>query len=816
MSAPNQGRAMPGRLHRQFKAKRLARAIHLACASLPVALLAYSAVPACAAEPAGAAIRAYNIPAGSLSSVLSRFATESGILLSVDGNLTAGKTSPGLQGNYAIRDGFEKLLTGTGLTVTQSAAGYGLARSAAAAGEAGSLPQVAIVGQREAVAGYVARNTSTATKSDTPIRDIPQTVSVITHDSIRDQAMQSMADAMRYVPGIGMANGEGNRDSPIIRGNNASSGDFYIDGIRDDVEYYRDLYNTDRVEALTGPNAMIFGRGGSGGVINRVTKKADWSNSKELSVTYGSYNNRRVTADIDHAVNDDVAVRVAAMYENSDGYQKNFNLERLGINPTVSIKAGPDTLITLGYEHYQDDRVADRGIPSLRGRPYDTDVSTFFGDPRADRRPISLKTDSVNAIISHDFGAGVKLTNQTRFMAYDKFYQNYNAGAVNLTTGAVPVTAYNNHQWRRNLFNQTDLNFDLSTGDIKHRMLVGMELGQQNTDYFRTTGVFANGTTTGSVNLANPSANLPVNYVLGASASDRDATSNANIFGLYVQDQMELSKQFQIIGGVRFDRFSLDYHNRNRAVIAGGDLSSSDNLVSPRLGFVFKPVEAVSLYANYSVAYFPRGGDQLSSLSNVNQGLKPEKFTNYEVGAKWEIRPDLLGTVALYRLKRNNVAVTNPLTGIADQLTDGQKTDGVELGLSGYVSSQWSIKGGYAYQDSKLTATTSGTAQNGAVAAMVPKHTFSLWNRYDFTPQWGAALGIIHVADQFASTSNLVKLPSYTRYDGAVYFVLNKDTQIQLNIENITDKKYWTNANGDNNITPGAPRLVRLGLTTRF
>ncbi|WP_158035422.1 TonB-dependent siderophore receptor [Herbaspirillum camelliae] len=808
---------LTGRLSRQLKAKRLAIAIHVAFSALPVAALMTAASPLRAAEPAGANVRSYNIPAASLSSVISRFATESGILLSVDSNLTAGKTSAGLQGSYSVQSGFDKLLSGSGLTVTQSGSGYGLARVASdAATDSNSLPQVAVVGQRDAVVGYVAHSTTTATKSDTPIRDIPQTVSVVTRDTIRDQAMQSMADAIRYVPGIGMANGEGNRDSPIIRGNNASSGDFYIDGIRDDVEYYRDLYNADRVEALTGPNAMIFGRGGSGGVINRVTKKADWSNNKELSVTYGSYNNRRVTADIDHALNDDVAVRVAAMYENSDGYQKNFNLERFGINPTVSIKASPDTLITLGYEHYQDDRVADRGVPSLRGVPYDTDFSTFFGDPRADRRPVSLKTDSFSAIISHNFGGGAKLTNQTRFMAYDKFYQNYNAGAVNLTTGAVPITAYNNHQWRRNLFNQTDLNFDLQTGDIKHRMLVGMEIGQQNTDYFRTTGIFANGSTTTNVNLANPSANLPVSYILGASTADRDATSNANLFGLYIQDQMELSKQFQIIGGVRFDRFTLDYHNRNRAVIAGGDLSSSDNLVSPRLGFVFKPIEAISLYANYSVAYFPRGGDQLSSLSNVNQGLKPEKFTNYEVGAKWEIRPDLLGTVALYRLKRTNVAVTNPLTGIADQLTDGQKTDGIEFGLNGYITSQWSIKGGYAYQDSKLTATTSGTAQNGAVAAMVPKQTFSLWNRYDFTPQWGAALGIIHVADQYASTSNLVKLPSYTRYDGAVYFVLNKDTQIQLNVENITDKKYWTNANGDNNITPGAPRLVKLGLTTKF
>jgi catecholate siderophore receptor len=196
--------------------------------------------------------------------------------------------------------------------------------------------------------------------------------------------------------------------------------------------------------------------------------------------------------------------------------------------------------------------------------------------------------------------------------------------------------------------------------------------------------------------------------------------------------------------------------------------------------------------------------------------LKPEKFINYEIGGKLEINPDLLATLAVYRLKRNNVAVTNPITGIADRLVDGQRTNGVELGINGKLTSAWSINGGYAHQDAKLLATASATALNGAIVGMVPKNTISLWNRYDFLPQFGAGLGVSRRSDMFASTSNTVVLPSYTRVDAALFYTVNANYKLQVNVENLTDKKYYQYANGDNNITPGSPRAYRVSLHANF
>jgi catecholate siderophore receptor len=684
-----------------------------------------------------------------------------------------------------------------------------------------TLPSVTVTGHSDADA-YLVKRTTAGTKTDTAIRDLPQTVTVINQALIKDLSMQSMADVVRYVPGIGMANGEGNRDSPIFRGSASASGDFYIDGVRDDVEYYRDLYNVEQVEALTGPNAMIFGRGGSGGVINRATKQANFGAPvRAADLTLGSQQKRRLTVDVGQAINDTVALRVTGLVEDSEGYQRNATLKRSGINPTVAIRPNKDTRVVLGYEHFEDKRATDRGVPSLNGRPLDLPVDAFFGDANPGTRPTRVDSDALSSLIDYDFGNGMHLSNKTRYTDYDKFYQNYNAGALNTRTNMVPISAYNNHQWRKNLFNQTDLTFDLQTGAFKHKILTGLELGKQDTDYLRLTGLFAGNAASVNVPLASPDGALPVNYVLGGSASDRDGSSSAKIAGVYIQDQIELSPQGQLIAGLRYDSFKLDYHNNVaggvRALPAGpADFSSDDNLVSPRLGLVFKPVPAATLYANYSVASFPRGGDQLSSLNSINQGLKPEKFINYEIGGKLEINPDLLATLSVYRLKRNNVAVTNPATGIADRLVDGQRTNGVELGINGKITSAWSINGGYAHQDAKLLATASATALNGAIVGMVPKNTISLWNRYDFLPSLGAGLGVSRRSDMFASTSNTVVLPSYTRVDAALFYTVNANYKLQVNVENLTDKKYYQYANGDNNITPGSPRAYRVSLHANF
>ncbi len=684
------------------------------------------------------------------------------------------------------------------------ASGAALAQSAPET----TLQEVKVIGTAEA--NYNVKSSSTATKTDTLLRDTPQSITVITKELMADQNMQNLADVVRYVPGIVTAQGEGNRDTAVFRGNSSTS-DFYVDGLKDDVQYYRDFYNIDAVEALKGSNAMIFGRGGSGGVINRVTKQAGWAPVHEASITLGSWDSRRGTVDYGLVVNDKLAVRVNGMVEKSNTYRDGVTIERAGINPTMAIRAGKNTSVVLGYERFQDDRVADRGVPSLNGRPYQTDPSQYFGNPELS--PVSVRMDAFNATVDHDFGNGVTLRNRTRWADYDKFYQNvFPNGPANGTrpseVGTVGLGAYNQATERTNLFNQTDLYFSLNTGSIKHQLVAGVELGRQETDNLRQSG------TTGRAPLGNPRLTVPVTFA--TVGSDANNHGVATVASVYMQDQVEFNKQWQLIAGVRYDRFNVDFENKATAVPTR--IEVRDTPVSPRVGLVYKPFEALSVYGSYSIAYVPRAGEQLGSLNPRVSAFDPEEFTNMEIGAKWDLRPDLALTAAVYKLDRTNVAITSPTDINASILVDGQRTKGVELGLSGKVTPQWSMMGGYAYQDAKLANATNAFDKtlNGATLAMVPEHTFSLWNRYDLDSQWAAGLGLSYRDSIYASVNNLVSLPAYTRVDVALFYKLNKNYKLQANVENLLNKAYYASAHSNDNITPGSPRAVRVTLHASF
>lgn len=654
--------------------------------------------------------------------------------------------------------------------------------------------------------GYQAKTNTTAVKTDTALIDLPQSLTVITPELIKDQNMQSIADTIRYVPGVGISQGEGNRDTPIFRGNSSTS-DMYVDGVRDDVQYYRDLYNVERVDVLKGPNAMVFGRGGSGGLINRATKVADWSNTHEMNVQFGSFDKYRLTGDFDHAINQDVAVRLTSMWESSRSYREGFEAGRWGINPTVSWRPSDQTKVTLGYERYEDNRVADRGITSYMGRPVKTSPATFFGDP--DRSPTVATVDSFNAVVDHDFGGGVTIRNRTRYAIYDKFYQNIYPGAFDPADGKVAISAYNDATQRENFFNQTDLNFSLDTGPFKHKFLTGMEFGRQETDNFRNTGDFT--ATSDKVALSNP--------IYKGNVVFKESTNNhgvATIAAGYVQDQIELSKHWQAILGLRYDRFEVDFkNNRNGQMFA-----TADDLVSPRGGLIFKPFgDNFSLYTNYSIAYVPRAGDQLASLSLSTQALKPEEFRNYEIGAKWDITPEMSTTLAFFQLDRLNALANGPNNSAVSFLVDGQRTRGIELGFSGNFTDDWKVIGGYAYQNAEITkniVSGSSTAYAGATLAQVPEHTFSLWNRYDITPKWGVGLGSVYRSKMYAAVDNTVTLPGFLRFDAAVYYKIDKNIQLQVNIENLLDKQYYASAHNNNNITPGSPIAANAGITMKF
>ncbi|MGH8203875.1 MAG: TonB-dependent receptor [Steroidobacteraceae bacterium] len=670
------------------------------------------------------------------------------------------------------------------------------------------LPKVTVIGEHESE-GYLVENSRTATKTDTPLLDVPQAVSVVTRDLIQDQAMQSLADVARYVPGAGMAQGEGNRDTIILRGNSSTS-DFFLDGVRDDVEYYRDLYNIDRVEVLKGPNAMIFGRGGAGGVVNRVSRQANWVPVREVSLLGGSWENMRATFDTGDAVSESLALRVTGLYEDSESYRDGFQLERKAVNPTAAFAVGDATVIRLSYEYYDYDRVADRGIPSLTDndsatadRPFRTDASTVFGDPG--NSPTFATVNQGSVTIDHAFNDDVRLRNRTLYADYDKFYQNIFAGGPVDATGEVPLSAYNNQQLRENFFNQTDLTFTAATGSIGHEFLVGMELGEQTTDNFRNTGFFNGTSETILVPASDPTVSVPVTFA--QDADDADNHGRATIAALYVQDQLRLSEKWLAVLGLRYDSFDMDFSNHR----TGDRFETSDDLLSPRGGLIYKPAEDVSIYASYSMTYVPRAGSQLTSLNVDNAALDPEEFENVEIGAKWDLGPSLALTAALFQLDRKNVVIPDPNDPGVSILVDGQRTEGFEFGLSGQVNDAWSIQGGYAYQDGHLTEQLGGNR-----LAQLPKHAASLWNRYEFSESWGIGLGIVYQDEMFAAADNAVTLPDFTRVDAGVFYAPTERLRMQLNVENLFDEDYYPNAHNNNNITPGSPTAVRLGVTASF
>ena len=652
---------------------------------------------------------------------------------------------------------------------------------------------------------YMSDSVSSATKTLTSLRDIPQSLSVVGRRQLNDQMLTTIGDVVRYQPGITAHQGENNRDQIIIRGQ-SSSADFFVNGVRDDVQYLRDTYNLESVEVIRGPNALVFGRGGGGGVLNRVTKEASFAPSREITVQGGSFGDFRAAADINQPINDKFAFRVNGLAERSNSFRDFVKFRRYGIAPTFTFTPSNDTRLTFAYEFFRDQRTADRGITSFQSKPADVPISTYYGNP--DDSEVNADVHLVSGTFEKQIG-DLNIRNRTMYGDYDRFYQNYVPGAVNTAGTLVSISAYNNATRRKNLFSQTDLSYAFETGRLKHRLLGGFELGRQRTTNFRNSGFFNNTATSILVDFNDPTTDVPVTF--RQAVSDADNRLRLNVGAAYLQDQVEVSRYLQIIGGLRFDYFDLRYHNNRN----NEDLRRIDRLVSPRLGVVVKPLAQLSIYGSYSVSYLPSSGDQFASLTNITQQLEPEEFRNYEVGVKWDIRHNISLTSALYRLDRTNTRSTDPNDPSRIVQTGSQRTNGFEFGLNGNITRAWSVTGGYSYQDAFITSTTAA-APVGRQVAQVPHHTFSIWNKYQFLRKLSVGLGIINRSDMFAAIDNTVVLAGYTRADAAVYYSFNETWRMQANFENLFNTRYYLNADSNTNISPGSPRALRVGLTARF
>lgn len=650
--------------------------------------------------------------------------------------------------------------------------------------------------------------TRTATRTETELKDLPQSISVITERQIEDQAARSIADILRNVPGATIGQGEGHRDQLTLRGNN-STADFFIDGLRDDIQYYRPLYNLQRVEVLRGSNAMVFGRGGGGGIVNRVTKVPLFEQFGGASAGVNSFGAWHLDADLNQPLAENVAARVNAVYENFDTFRDVYEGRLVAANPSLRALLGPDTGIIVAYEYIDDERVVDRGIPSLAGRPLRGFQDTFFGLPGVNE--LGFEAHFVRASLEHRFTPELTLNSRLLYADYDKFYRNaFPATAVTAGPGGAPqvgIEAYFDAFQRENLFSQNDLVWTVATGPAAHTILAGFEYGRQDTGNQRLNGFFGDGARRTFVPLADPIAIPPIDFRPGPG--QRGTVSEADIIALYLQDQIEFGR-FELIAGLRYDRFDLSVDD----LVAGRSFARVDDLWSPRAGLVYHPVEQVSLYASYGRSFLPQSGEQFNSLDVTASTLKPERFQNYEVGAKWEPREGFLLSVAAYQLDRTNTRAAGPSPGTIVQ-TGRQRSRGIELEAVGELRPGWQLAASYALQEAEIRSTTSA-APAGRDVQQVPENQASLWTRYDFNPSVGIGLGVYHQGDSFASISNKVVLPSFTRVDAAMFFRIAPRVEAQVNIENLLDETYFPTAHNDNNIAPGAPINARATVRLQF
>ena len=686
------------------------------------------------------------------------------------------------------------LLLGTALAASPALADSADSADAAAQPERTYLPaEIVVSGKRE---GYGNEDGSTATKTPTPLIDVPQGVSFITEDQLEDQSIRQLNEALRYVPGVSMESGEGHRDEVFIRGQE-STADFYIDGLRDDAQYYRSLYNIERVEVLKGANALIFGRGAGGGAVNRVSKTAMLGRSGiggQASVdNFGAF---AILADANQPLGDNVALRLNATYEEFDNDRDFYEGRFIGVSPTLTAALGPQTRLYATYTYDDDARVTDRGVPSLGGRPLMGYDETFFGDPDFNRA--SAETHIGRVRLTHEFAPGLSANATVQYADYDKIYANIVPSGTNGTT--VSFGGYEDATDRENLIGQANLVWETAGEGFESTLLLGVEAGSQDTVNARRTVSFASGNTA-------PLADVIALPAFSLNPVSRSRDSQLETLSAYVQEQFEIGGVVELVAGLRYDRFDLD----TRDLISGVPGNRVDEKVSPRAGLIVKPSERVSVYASYAESFLPQAGDQFVILSPGDARFDPEKFTNYELGVKVAPMNDLLVTAAIFRLDRTKTQAPDPSGSGLTVLAGESRVEGFELSAVGEIASFWQANIGYTYLDGELR-NDSDFGNAGARLQQLPKHQIAAWNRFDLTEKFGVGLGVIHQSEQFASFSNTVVLPSYWRVDAAAYVTLTDRVGVQLNIENLFDEDYYPSAHGNNNIQPGDPFTARIGV----
>ncbi len=678
---------------------------------------------------------------------------------------------------------------------------------------------------------YLFTNEVNAVKTPTPIIDVPQSLSIITADQITNQGFNSIADIINYVPGVNTTQGEGHRDAVVFRGVR-STADFFLDGVRDDVQYYRPLYNLEQVEILRGPNALLFGRGGTGGILNRVTKKGvigdQFIGFKGSIDTFGAFD---ASVDLNFATSESSAIRVNAFYESLNNHRDFFDGDRIAINPTARFELSPSTTLDVSYEYSDFQRFIDRGIPSaapdgttsaeagsgLR-RPVESLEGITFGDE--DVNTAEFEGHVLRANLQHEFSDILKGNLTASYGDYDKFYQNFfpvGYSASNPDFGGIEtvnIDGYVDTTQRQNFVLAGNLVGEIDTGSIGHTLIVGSEFidTQNSNDRFNT--FFSSSQDDVETFAIAPVIDFNINAA--GVVTTNDFTVNVNddddaeltVFSAFIQDQIELNEYIDIILGARFDSFDFTIVNSLAATTdPSRTLSRKDEEISPRLGVILKPRENISLYGSYSESFIPQSGEQFAEISSSEAAITPDVFENLEAGLKWDFAEALSFTAAIFRIKATD--------GVDDGTTNNQIdevqniVEGVEFQLLGNVTDQLYISAGVSFLNGDREGSDLDPRE-------LPDTTFNFWSNYQVTDQFGVGLGLTHQSESFSDSNNTTLLPSYTRVDAAAYYNVNESLRLQVNIENLTDELYFPNSHTDDQISVGAPLNARFTISGRF
>lgn len=657
-----------------------------------------------------------------------------------------------------------------------------------------------------------------ALKIPTPIINVPQSLSIITDEDVRKKGFKELGDIVKYTPGINTSLGEGHRDAVVFRGVR-STADFFQDGVRDDVQYYRPLYNVEQVEVLRGPNALLFGRGGTGGVINRVTKKpVNWEEFKTVDLGYDSFGASDIAVDVNTNLSDSVAFRLNVHNDSLKNHRDFYNGERFGINPTLSVALDVDTDLNLSYEYIDHERFIDRGIPTANGKPVEALSDIVFGDK--DGNLNTLEASVLRASLNHRFSDSTKGSLSLTSSSFEKMYQNTYTNSYDLDTNVVQMDGYHDPTERDNLILSGSLVNELNFANMTHTILTGFETIKTDNSNLRYNTFWTSNDCSVS-NYDRETFNIadPIDFSVNANgvataveyqnscALKTSTETDISVTSFYIQDQIDVTDNLIVLLGGRYDKFDVKVDDIKNASSA----SRVDTEFSPRIGLIYKPQNNVSVYYSYSESFSPRSGEQYKKLSGGTAGsgetLKPDYYESSEVGIKFDLNKSLSLTSAYFESESEIADYDgNSSEYIAER---GLSVEGFELELKGRVNDNLNVAFSYSNID--------GETADGGQPREIPESTYSIWTTYDVNPKFGWALGVVHQGESAVKDNNpTLLLPDYTRVDAAVYYELSNDIKFQLNLENLSDEVYFPHSHSTHQVAVGESRNIRFSLRKDF